>query len=877
MNAAVWNSSKRVFLEVAPLPQEERSAAIRRLCEGDELLIAHVENLLAGDVLSQEMFAVPEAAIGLPALTEMVGDAGPPLPFQLRDLRFEAVLGSGRSGVVYKARQLSMHRDVAVKVFTPILRSGGLSTRLRREIMAMGRVHHPGIAQVFSAESLTWPDGTIRSALVIEYVRGSRLSDYADEYRLSLCQAIEIVLQLCDAVAAAHRAGVVHHDVKPANVLIEEDVGGLRVKLVDFGISTIVGDIPLHGNVSEVYGSLRYAAPERLNGRAAWAAIDARSDIYSIGVVLKELTAAIDDDKAYLRGPYASDLVLIIKKATAAQPADRYGTIDAMAGDLRSFLARRPIVARRSSVGYVSVRFIQRNPLIATLIALAASGFVGALGLQAQETALTVQAREEAKEAASLLLNEVAEGLKDEIGSSEKYRKMLMRLMPTLEQFAARYPRERRTQTDLAILLSSLGDVLQQRGDLVHARETLSRAYAVRSLLADLLPDDPMVQADLSIAMVRLGDVGVPPIEDRAPRGWYRAALDRDEMLVKRWPDDGRLLSNLAFSYDRLASEELGRGWISEAIALSDRQVAVARQLDAREHQNERSLRTLSAAVSMRAYLTAARRDYNEAARLLRENMSLLKALDAAVPNQRGVHKLMVDTGLSLSVYTVEEASGGEYPREAVDLLVEATAKAAQLAAVDPSDPYVWDLYLRVLTARHTQLLALGETNAAESVWQEVRRSLDGFAEGCDNCEGSVRRRVQIMVIEANQLRTQGQVERSLTMIRELLPVMYAMYGAKQERDDAGILADLYMNLTVATMAERNLAVDFAQAAIGGDDADSTIVARVRVVEALLQAMRYDEALSKVRAIQASIPRDEVRLHAWLRELENRCMPPPRP
>ena len=133
------------------------------------------------------------------------------------------------------------------------------------------------------------------------------------------------------------------------------------------------------------------------------------------------------------------------------------------------------------------------------------------------------------------------------------------------------------------------------------------------------------------------------------------------------------------------------------------------------------------------------------------------------------------------------------------------------------------------------------------------------------------------MVIEANQLRTQGQVERSLTMIRELLPVMYAMYGAKQERDDAGILADLYMNLTVATMAERNLAVDFAHAAIGGDDADSTIVARVRVVEALLQAMRYDEALSKVRAIQASIPRDEVRLHAWLREHENRCMPPPRP
>jgi serine/threonine protein kinase len=743
--------------------------------------------------------------------------------------------------------------------------------------MAMGRVHHPGIAQVLSAESLAWPDGSIRSALVIEYVRGSRLSDFASSHGLSVNDSIEIVLQICDAVAAAHRAGVVHHDVKPANLLVEVDAGVLRVKLVDFGISAIVGDSALHGAISQVYGSVRYAAPERLNGKGAWAVLDARSDIYSIGVVLRELIEAVHDPSHRLQGPYGSDLTLIIAKATASKPMDRYGTIDAMAGDLRNLIALRPIAARKPSVGYTSTRFIQRNPLIATLIALAAFGCGGTLWLQAQETARTEQARGEAKEAASLLLNGVAEGLRDEIGASEKHREILMRLLPTLEQFAARYPREPRTQTDLANLLSSLGDVLQQRGDLVHARETLSRAYAVRLLLADLLRDDPMVQADLSIAMVRLGDVGVPPIADHAPRGWYRAALERDDILVKRWPDDARLLSNLAFSYDRLASAELGRGWISEAIALSDRQMAVARQLEAREHQSERSLRTLSAAVSMRAYLTATRRDYNEAARLLRENMSLLKALDAAAPNQRGVHKLMVDTGLSLSVYTVEEASGGGYPREAVDLLVEATAKAAQLAAVDPSDPYVWDLYLRVLTARHTQLLALGESIAAESVWQEVRRSLDGFAEGCGNCEGSVRRRVQIMVVEANQLRTQGQVERSLVMIRELLPVMHAMYDAKQERDDAGLLADLYMNLSVATVAERNMAVDYAQAAIGGDDADSTIVARVRVVEALLQAMRHGEALSKVRALQASIPSDEVRLHAWLRELENRCTPPSQP
>jgi hypothetical protein len=254
-----------------------------------------------------------------------------------------------------------------------------------------------------------------------------------------------------------------------------------------------------------------------------------------------------------------------------------------------------------------------------------------------------------------------------------------------------------------------------------------------------------------------------------------------------------------------------------------------------------------------------------------------LKALDAAAPNQRGVHKLMVDTELSLSVYTVEEVSGGEYPSEAVDLLVEATAKAAQLAAVDPSDPYVWDLYLRVLTARHTQLLALGQTNAAESVWQEVRRSLDGFAKGCGNCEGAVRRRVQVTVIEANYLRKQGQDERASEMIRELLPVVHAMYGDKQEREDAGILADLYMNLTDATVAERNLAVGYAKAAIGGDDLDSTIVLRVRVVEALLQAMRYGEALNKARAIQASIPSNEVRLHAWLRELEHRCTPSPTP
>jgi len=869
MDAAVWNSSKRVFLEVAPLPPEERSAALRRLCAGDELLRAHVENLLAADAGAAELFAAPEEAIGLPAATEM--HAGPALPFHVRDLRFEAVLGSGRSGVVYRARQVSMHRDVAVKVFAPSLRTGGLSTRLRREIMATGRLHHPGIAQVLSAESLAWPDGTTRSALVIEYVRGFRLSDYAEANRLAVREVIEIVLQVCDAVAAAHRAGVVHHDVKPANILIEEDEGGRRVKLVDFGISTIVGDITLHGAVSEVYGSLRYAAPERLNGSAAWTALDARSDVYSIGVVLSEMVATATDRSEHSRTPYGSDLQLIIAKAMAVTPDERYGTIDAMENDLRAFLARRPIEARSSTAGYVSVRFIQRNPLVAMLLALAVAGCGGLLWMQSEETALTEQAREEAKLAASVLLNEVAEGMRDDIGSSEKHRKMLMRLMPTLEQFAARYPREPRTQADLANLLGLLGDVLQQRGELAQAREFLWRAYVVRRLLAELLPDDPRTQSNVSIAMVRLGDCGVVP-DAAHPMGWYRAALEFDEALVRRWPEDSRLNSNLAFSYDRIASSEVEAGHLAEAIAYSDKQMEVARLLERREPSSERSLRTLSAAVARKASLAHFRRDYEEAERLWRENMSHLKRLDAIAPNQRGIYKQMVDTALVWAgCMTREERPSWGDARE---LISEAAARALHLASVDPKDSYAWDLYVRTLLIDKQVVVASRQFQIDDDFERSLERAIDSFATACDNCFEAQRQRIRATLLEANILQMTGSTAAASLRIRQLIVIAREMYDAEHQREDAALIADLYANLTDPSEEELSQGVEFATRAVAEKGYEQSIAARYRVFESLCRANRTLDALAVVQSIRDDIPKDEKRLHEWVHELEGRCVKP---
>jgi CheY-like chemotaxis protein len=200
--------------------------------------------------------------------------------------QLDAKIGEGGFGVVFRATHLRLMRSVAVKVLQPMLsrETDEELMRFRREGIAACRITHPNAVEVldFGVSS----NGV--AYLVMELLSGRTVrSLLTDSPTLSVARSAQIVAPVCDALAAAHAAGIVHRDIKPDNVFLHESAKGEVVKVVDFGIAKLMDEVPvpeLEGITRQgtLIGTPEYMAPERLLGRD----YDTRSDIYSIGVLL---------------------------------------------------------------------------------------------------------------------------------------------------------------------------------------------------------------------------------------------------------------------------------------------------------------------------------------------------------------------------------------------------------------------------------------------------------------------------------------------------------------------------------------------------------------------------------------------------------------
>jgi len=265
------------------------------------------------------------------------------------NFKVEAFMGAGGMGAVFRARQLSLDREVAVKILlAPLAMEREMLERFQREARAASNIGHPGIVQVIEMGYLQ--EGP--PFMVMELLQGEDLrTKLSREGALPAHLAVPLMLQTCDALQAAHEKGIVHRDMKPDNIFLVYRAGAVpTIKILDFGLSKIKSADRKLTNTGTLLGTPNYMAPEQVRGSED---VDHRADIYAAGIILYEmLTGRIAYDGPSVQSVLVSimtqdppppravrpdippALETVILKAIARNPADRYGSATQMAVDL---------------------------------------------------------------------------------------------------------------------------------------------------------------------------------------------------------------------------------------------------------------------------------------------------------------------------------------------------------------------------------------------------------------------------------------------------------------------------------------------------------------------------------------------------------------
>jgi serine/threonine protein kinase len=287
------------------------------------------------------------------------------------------LIGYGGMAEVHRGRDVRLGRDVAIKVLrADLARDPSFLNRFRREAQSAAGLNHPSIVSVYDTGEDVGAEGTVQPYIVMEFVQGRTLRDILKtEGRLPPRRAMEIIADVSAALDFSHRAGLVHRDVKPANVMITQ---AGAVKVMDFGIARAVADSSATvTQTANVIGTAQYLSPEQARGES----VDARSDVYSTGCLLYELVTGVPPFQgdspvavAYQHVREAAStpssrvpglppaLDSIVMKALAKNPQNRYQSAGEMRSDLQRALANQPVSAESVMTDADRTQFIARTP-----------------------------------------------------------------------------------------------------------------------------------------------------------------------------------------------------------------------------------------------------------------------------------------------------------------------------------------------------------------------------------------------------------------------------------------------------------------------------------------------------------------------------------
>lgn len=408
-------------------------------------------------------------------------------------------LGRGGMAIVYLAERADgeYEQQVALKWMQDARLDEPGAELFRRERQALADLRHPHIARLVDGGR---EDG--RPWFAMDFVDGERLDRHCVRAALPLHERLGLFLQVCAAVAHAHARGLIHRDIKPSNVLV--DAGG-SAKLLDFGIAALAGRDDALARFAFTPG---FASPEQVRGDAVTVA----ADVYQLGRLLASIVCDDEGGQATIAaaptrplgteagagadapsGPIAlppalpADLAAIVRTATAAEPAARYPTADALADDVRAFLAHRPVRARPRRAAYVATRYVQRHPfgvaaVVGTLAVMLAGGAWFTWRLRGERDHAEEQAR-----AANAVLAFLDDDLFDAANPSNRAPDAPdMSVREALRLAEGRVEQRFGAQPAIAArVLTTLADLRYQFGDFDVALGLLDRVAALPGLARD--------------------------------------------------------------------------------------------------------------------------------------------------------------------------------------------------------------------------------------------------------------------------------------------------------------------------------------------------------------------------------------------------------